>query len=59
MRGDAPTQECLAQWATPEPEKTEASTEATSAPVAKDSVALLDESFAAPLALAAALALYA
>jgi len=61
MRGSAPTQECLAQWGTPEPTE-----KPTSAPVAKaeeaakaEEVSLLDESFAAPLALAAALALYA
>jgi hypothetical protein len=61
MRGSSPTQECLAQWEKEETEteKTVQTVASTAAPVAKDSVALLDESFAAPLALAAALALYA
>merc|ERR1719174_2068687 len=62
MRGSAPTGECLAQWGTPEPEpeKTTVVEEAAPTPAeGVEQVALLDESFAAPLALAAALALYA
>jgi hypothetical protein len=62
MRGSAPTQECLAQWGTPEPTLQETKTEtpeSTESTAAADGVSLLDESFAAPLALAAALALYA
>jgi hypothetical protein len=50
MRGSAPTAECLAQWGTPEPS---AETPRTEAPAAETDVALLPESFAAPLALAA------
>merc|ERR1719197_2385235 len=61
MRGSAPTQECIAQWGTPEPKEEEPtpSTTEAEAVVASEAVSLLDESFAAPLALAAALALYA
>jgi len=61
MRGSAPTQECIAQWGTPEPKEEEPtpSTTEAEAVAASEAVSLLDESFAAPLALAAALALYA
>ena len=47
MRGSAPTAECRARWSKPEPDDAEMRYED-----------LLDESFAAPLALAA-MALYA
>jgi len=63
MRGSAPTQECLAQWGTPEPEpekeETVAETAVETAAPPPEGVSLLDESFAAPFALAAAIALYA
>jgi len=61
MRGSAPTAQCLAQWGTPEPVAEEKKEESTSseAAAAEASVPLLDESFAAPLAALAALALYA
>jgi hypothetical protein len=57
MRGSAPTEECLAQWGTPAPKETPTESEEDAA--IKDAGALLDASFAAPFALAAALALYA
>jgi hypothetical protein len=64
MRGSSPTAVCVALWGTREPTLQETavamreSKESTAA-AAADGVSLLDESFAAPLALAAALALYA
>jgi len=58
MRGSVPTEQCLAQWGTPAPAK-EMPTESTEDAAIKDQTALLDASFAAPFALAAALALYA
>jgi hypothetical protein len=65
MRGDAPTSQCLAQWATTTtapteaPEPTEAPTEAaTSEDGAKVSVPVIQESFAAAMAFLA-LAVYA
>jgi len=61
MRGSSPAAECIAQWATPEPveEKVVESTKSEEEAAVDSSVPLLDESFAAPLALAAVLALYA
>jgi hypothetical protein len=66
MRGDAPTSKCLAQWATTPAPKEETSTAApdtatataTPAETNKVSVPVIQESFAATLAVAA-LALYA
>merc|ERR1719238_1475211 len=58
MRGSAPTEECLAQWGTPAPVDEEPA-EPTSAAAAAKGVDLLDQSFAAPLAALAALALFA
>jgi hypothetical protein len=66
MRGDAPTSECLAQWATTTTQPTEAP-EPTEAPTAaatgstedkKVSVPVIQESFAAAMAFLA-LAVYA
>jgi hypothetical protein len=54
MRGSAPTEECLAQWATPAPPAEDPQEKEM-----KGVNMLLDESFAAPLALAAMVALYA
>jgi hypothetical protein len=63
MRGSAPTAECIAQWKTPAPEPvvetTAPTTAATTAAPATQAPLQLEESFAMPLALAAALALYA
>jgi hypothetical protein len=61
MRGSAPTAECVAHWATPAPAAETKSTESSEEkiPGKVEKVALIEESFAAPLALAAALALYA
>jgi hypothetical protein len=56
MRGSAPTAECLAQWGTPKPETAAPGTPDNQVP--NDEPILLDESFAAGLALAA-IALYA
>jgi hypothetical protein len=59
MRGSAPTTECLAQWAKPAPvEETEQNTPAPAAAVKEKVLPLIEESFAATVALAA-LALYA
>merc|ERR1719197_1137579 len=52
MRGSAPTDTCLQQWKKPEEEKTEATASKAEDVAVVDSVALLDESFAAPFALA-------
>jgi len=63
MRGDSPTEECLAQWATPEPTKAPATqapaetSDETSEPP-KVTVPVLEESFATALALTG-LALFA
>jgi len=61
MRGDSPTPECIAQWATPEPTTapTTQSPAETSGNLEKpEKVSLVEESFATALALTA-LALYA
>jgi hypothetical protein len=60
MRGSAPTAECVAQWGTPAPAAETKSAESSDEkiPGKVEKVALIEESFAAPLALVA-LALYA
>jgi hypothetical protein len=62
MRGSAPTAECLAQWGTPEPVEEAKATlspeEAAAGEANMEAVPLIEASFAAPLAVLAALALY-